>query len=281
MRIILSRKGFDSGYGGYPSPILPNGRLLSLPIPDSTDNIAYSSLVLENGKTYYDLMNELKPGYLKENSIKINFNINSTCHLDPDLDYSVTQRKQGWKPAFGQVNQSQTHLENQSVGVGDIFLFFGWFRKTKEVNGKLVFDPTDIEGSHVIFAYLQVGEIVKANLTSRIPGWLEEHPHAKNNHRRTKKNNSIYIASSTVSWNNNLNGANYFKFDDSLVLTKKGLSRSKWNLPSFFQNASISYHKKESWKDGYFKSVDKGQEFVIQDNSYIEKWVMDLIEKNS
>ena len=27
MKIILSRKGFDSGYGGYPSPILPDGTL--------------------------------------------------------------------------------------------------------------------------------------------------------------------------------------------------------------------------------------------------------------
>ena len=30
MKIILSRKGFDSGYGGMPSPILPNGIMLSI-----------------------------------------------------------------------------------------------------------------------------------------------------------------------------------------------------------------------------------------------------------
>ncbi|RIE11762.1 hypothetical protein SMC3_08215 [Candidatus Cryosericum hinesii] len=35
MRVILSRKGFDSGYGGWASPILPDGRMLSLPIPAS------------------------------------------------------------------------------------------------------------------------------------------------------------------------------------------------------------------------------------------------------
>jgi len=34
MKLILSRKGFDSTYGGYPSPILPDGTLLSLPIPN-------------------------------------------------------------------------------------------------------------------------------------------------------------------------------------------------------------------------------------------------------
>ena len=37
MRVILSRKGFDSQYGGMPSPILPDGTLLSLPIPSKTD----------------------------------------------------------------------------------------------------------------------------------------------------------------------------------------------------------------------------------------------------
>jgi hypothetical protein len=33
MKVILSRKGFDSEYGGIASPILPDGTLLSLPIP--------------------------------------------------------------------------------------------------------------------------------------------------------------------------------------------------------------------------------------------------------
>jgi len=44
MKVILSRKGFDSGTGGYPSPILPDGTLLSLPIPDATSDIKYSDI---------------------------------------------------------------------------------------------------------------------------------------------------------------------------------------------------------------------------------------------
>ena len=32
-RLILSRKGFDSSAGGGPSPILNDGRIFSLPIP--------------------------------------------------------------------------------------------------------------------------------------------------------------------------------------------------------------------------------------------------------
>jgi hypothetical protein len=33
MKIVLSRKGFDGTYGGFPSPILEDGLMISLPIP--------------------------------------------------------------------------------------------------------------------------------------------------------------------------------------------------------------------------------------------------------
>ena len=43
MKIMLSRKGFDSTKedGGYPSPILPDGTLLSLPVPDCNNAISW------------------------------------------------------------------------------------------------------------------------------------------------------------------------------------------------------------------------------------------------
>ena len=43
MKVILSRKGFDSSNGGCPSPILPDGTLLSLPIP-TDDRDKYEDL---------------------------------------------------------------------------------------------------------------------------------------------------------------------------------------------------------------------------------------------
>ena len=45
MKIIFSRKGFDSVSGRVPSPILPDGRLLSLPIPDKGSSIRYDDLL--------------------------------------------------------------------------------------------------------------------------------------------------------------------------------------------------------------------------------------------
>ena len=44
MKVILSRKGMDSKSGGMASPILPDGTLLSLPIPDRTVGTAYKDL---------------------------------------------------------------------------------------------------------------------------------------------------------------------------------------------------------------------------------------------
>ena len=35
-KVILSRKGFDSKYGGKPSPIFNDGNIFSLPIPQNS-----------------------------------------------------------------------------------------------------------------------------------------------------------------------------------------------------------------------------------------------------
>ena len=122
MRVILSRKGFDSANGGYPGPILPDGRLISLPIP-SSDNICYSDLRIDNKNTYFDLMKQLK-GKVKYNGSWHELNSSIQCHLDPDVYKQIVSRDKDWMPSFGQINASQTHLKNKGVKEGDIFLFF-------------------------------------------------------------------------------------------------------------------------------------------------------------
>src|SRR2546421_253160 len=56
------------------------------------------------------------------------------AHLDPDLVEHVVPRLEGWRAMFGQVGASQTHLDNNGVDVGDVFLFFGLFRQTIRTN---------------------------------------------------------------------------------------------------------------------------------------------------
>jgi hypothetical protein len=87
MKIILSRKGFDTQYGGQPSPILPDGTLLSLPIPAKEEKLKFSELTF-NGKSYLDIIHELKP--------RTKISEKYTCHLDPDLRIDATLRKSKW-----------------------------------------------------------------------------------------------------------------------------------------------------------------------------------------
>ena len=110
MKVIFSRKGFDGSAGGCPSPII-DGIPLSLPIPYLNSTKSYRHFNL--GKMVTDLTN----GKLGESDF---------CHNDPDLIMG----------AFGQVSSAQSHLDNQNVGSGDLFLFFGWFREAEFEDGK-------------------------------------------------------------------------------------------------------------------------------------------------
>jgi hypothetical protein len=278
MKIILSRKGFDSGYGGYPSPVLPNGRLVSLPIPDA-DKVKYSDLIFDDNHSYFDLMSELKPKILSHKEWH-NLTSDTECHLDPDIYANILQRNKDWKACFGQINQSQSHLFNQGVKEGDLFLFFGWFRQTILKNGTLCFDKSAPD-LHIIFGYLQIDKIVQVNNTTKIPEWMKRHPHAMSKDRKKILTNTIYIARDNLTWDDKISGAGTFRFSKELVLTKEGFSRTRWSLPDFFRDVKISRHSKSCWKpEGYFKSVDIGQEFIIEDNVDVTNWAKCLIKNN-
>jgi len=110
-QVIISRKGFDSAADGYASPILPDGRMVSLPIPDSKDHLKYSDLKLEKNISYYDLMKDLSPKIKNKESIELTKQ--TRCHCDPDIYKAIIKRKKGWRPSFGPIDGPQTHLERQ------------------------------------------------------------------------------------------------------------------------------------------------------------------------
>ena len=270
MKIILSRKGFDSskdkdgGNGNQPSPILPDGTLLSLPIPDKQGNNTFSSLQWKDLNYYYDIIHALNP--------KTSIKADDACHLDPDLRKEIKKRLPNWKPAFGQAGAPLSHLFNNNVGVGDLFLFFGWFQRADFVDGKLRYVKGAPE-QHVIYGYMQVGEIIKS--TNNVPDWLKAHPHVSDGKNRGGKN-VIFLPSKVLSFMPSLKGCNVLDFRQDRVLTKKGMSKSCWALPSCFKDVRITYHP-NPWRDDYFKSAGKGQEFVIEATPEIEDWVKGII----
>lgn len=292
MKVIFSRKGFDSSNGGYPSPILPDLRLVSLPIPWETDEHKYSDLHLDSSRTYYDLMSGLETK-IKLRKKWIELTENTKCHLDPDINLGTIKDRNsaGWTPCFGQINGAKTHLANQGVEEGDLFLFFGWFKQTKSgKDERIVFDK-DAPYLHVIFGYLQIRGVINnekiPNLIKRYPS-LKNHPHVASEESRRNYTNTIYVAQEKLTWNDDISGAGIFKFNKKplkeygLVLTKEKCSRSKWCLPPFFENVKISYHSRDSWRkrEGYFQSAPIGQEFVVEDNPSVKEWAKRLIEEN-
>ena len=263
MKVIFSRKGFDSASGGIPNPILPDGTLLSLPIPSPRDGIRYDELTW-NGITYYDIIHSLSP--------RTHIQPSTLCHLDPDLRRNVKTRDK-WLPAFGQAGSSLMHLYNQGVGIGDLFLFFGWYRQTEIHYGSLRYVP-NAPDLHVIYGYLQIGDIVK-NKTD-LPVELYSHPHAADFRWETKEN-ALFLPSDTLSLDQRLPGYACLQYEQKRVLTKPGYKRRVWDLPPFFQDLSISYNKK-AWKGDGFYSAGRGQEFVFEPTEQALEWVKMIIE---
>jgi len=263
MKIIFSRKGFDSSSGGEASPILPDNWLVSLPIPSKEDEIRFDQASFSKGQSYWDLMKELR----------IDNNLPRKCHLDPDLERSVIKRQNGWLPNFGQRNGPQTQLMNQEVEVGDLFLFFGWFKKTERKNGQLEYVNEKFADLHVLFGYLEIGKILRVNKKENVEPWLAYHPHCLPFRMKTK-NNTIYVATPKLSGDKNLPGGGTFRFHEDLNLTKEGESRSNWKLDR--KDFPGLWSKKGNFKPRY-----RGQEFVIRADNKAIRWAKNLVSKHA
>ena len=255
MKVVLSRKGFDSGYGRIPSPILPDGTLLSLPIPTSVPGRRFADLS-RAGFSYEQVITDLGGDQVMAAGF---------CHLDPDLRPGDVE---GWVPVFGQVGAAQTHLANQGVGVGDLFLFFGRYRQTELVDAHLRY-VRQAPVLHVVFGYLQVGQIIQGEAV-RDYWW---HPHAGYVQR---PNNTLYVASEHL-FDSLMPGVGTFAYRDDRVLTAPGHALSQWRLLDWMVGTPISYHSAASRRDGYFQSAAKGQEFVVDANPGVLGWAKTLL----
>lgn len=286
MKIILSRKGFDQENGGMASPIMPDGTPVSLPIPRGRGRVySYRELFFE-GRSLSDIIRELKKGRV---------NIEDKAHADPDLDEGRLPRKPGWRPAFGQTGNDQSHLENEGVGVGDLFLFYGWFRHTETTAGGALRYARPRHDLHMIFGWLQVGKVLHVNelSTKDLPEWLREHPHVATPND-FDSNNTVYVATDHLTLGGYTlpfsGGGTFPNFTSELALTwDKSKKRSLWALPRWFHPGTgkppLSRHK-APWRWSFddhktvLQTVPIGQEFVLDAAYYPEAfdWVRSFFE---
>ena len=282
MKLIFSRKGFDSGSGGVPSPIFPDGRFFSLPIPDRNSDISYNELKDPYGNPLSELV-----GDLTKNKVKPYYK----AHLDPDLNYHALNRAEGWRPIFGQEAAALGHLRNNNVSVGDLFIFWGLYRDIELIGDQYVFVPK-ASRKHVIFGWFQIGEIYDVNsCPESIRKWASYHPHFAEGRGI---NNAIFIASDKLSLpdltQTDIAGAGLFsKYKAKRQLTdESAASPCDWELPECFwpegKNSILTYHRDLSrWsrKNGkvHLNTVARGQEFILDCDDYPEaiEWAFELI----
>lgn len=278
MKIILSRKGFDASAGGVASPIFPDHTLLSLPIPDPKATVTYNDLYWK----------EHHLGELVEGLTHGRVDRQASAHLDPDLYPALCPRPPAWRPLFGQDGAAQSHLTNQGVGVGDLFLFFGWFRAVEEhTRYRFAKGAPD---QHLIYGWLQVGTVLTgAEIARSVPVWAASHPHCGGSRG---PHNTVYIASARLTLDGQptaLPGAGYFQhYHSELCLTAPGQLRTQWRLPRWFYpeegKPPLSYHADPGrWSCdadyAYLRSAMRGQEFVFDTQSYPEalQWVASML----
>jgi hypothetical protein len=215
----------------------------------------------------------------------------SRCHLDPDIDPGSRPRIKGWRPCVGQIDSAQGHLAKHGVSEGDLFLFFGWFRRVEEGPSGWRFAP-GLPDLHLIYGWLRVGQIIRLGCGERPTpvGAFSEHPHL---HGRDRASNTLYLASDRLGVAGiDAPGAGLFRqISESRTLTDpSGKNRSAWRLPAWMhpdRGSTLTYHLAHPrWRvDGdacVVQTVGRGQEFVLGcDNiGAVEAWVRSLFDED-
>ena len=247
--ISLSRKGFDSQYGGAPSPIIDN-KVYSLPIPsDETPiNPKYSKKYKElkfGNLSGSEILEKLKKTPLhptKGNKKRKEITPESLCHNDPDLNNGI----------YGAAGNASLQLKNFKEG--DLLLFFGWFF---DKDG----EKRDI---HHLFGWLQADYIIRGK--EKIEDFCNKnnivHPHADEAFLNDETN-VLYLSRGDVVSGESLGYGKFENFHPELCLTHPlAKKRSTWQLNKNY------FSKIGSAKDGaeIFKTYIKEESFTYTPN---------------
>ena len=221
MKLIFSRKGFDSAFGGGPSPII-DGVPITLPIP------------LGKGQSH-TTYGDLGLGKHVAKASRGRLGGQDACHHDPMF-------LPGGSAMLGQCDGAQTHLANNGVGFGDLFLFFGLFAGAGE------------RPHHRIFGYLEVERVIElacASVDELAVLQRSRFPHAL---AMLSGNDTVYCGPGRLAGH----------AGDALRLTAPGCSASIWQVPRWLRGVGLTYHGASSrWLvENRLKTTSPGQEFI-------------------
>ena len=294
--VSLSRKGFDSKFGGVASPIIDN-KLYSMPIPSDETKIfdpkyspKYKELKFGNlsGSEIFEKLQKTPhhPKKLPGNEKRNEITPETRCHNDPDLNNGI----------YGAAGPASLQLKK--FNEGDLLLFFGWFF---DKDG----EKRDI---HHLFGWLQADYIIKGK--EKIQSFCDKnnivHPHVDEVFLNDKTN-ALYVSKGELTDGESLGYGKFENFHPELCLThplsKK--KRSIWQLnKNYFSEINSAdevfktYINEESftYKPGKrgktndllirddklaFKSPDIGQEIFMDGNHpKVNQWARDLIKKH-
>ncbi len=277
-RLIISRKGFDGANGRVASPIFPDGTMFSLPIPDPNElQISYGDL-RHGDVNVGDVVEDLTSGHISRDHGAL---------LSPDINRSVYRpRHPEWRGLFVQVLSSQGTLRRAGVQPGDLFLFFGWFRRVEcDIDHwRYVRGEPDI---HVLWGWLSIGDIRKVYADIE-----DDDPILDWSLYFTAMSGSAHTSATLYIADDDLGAGVFPRFSEQLQLTNYGSTRSEWALPDWFypfipghERRPLGYHGAPwRWRpkrDGVLlTTVGRGQEFVLDATAYPEAgdWALNLID---
>jgi hypothetical protein len=294
MKLVLSRKGFDSGSGGCLSPYdHDNGQYIWFPIPEKVNSysnqIQYTDIPLKN-----DFLSGLKGTNLSEvykrlkgtDRVKIREDEYTSiddhelfAHFDPMLGIApwVDNEKFNIGKGFGQFNAAP-QLKNHDVNEGSVFLFFGGFKSTvdRKISGYYIYGWLKVKKR--IETYEECKEIIE-------PYNLHLHPHITEAAFKRNKNNYIFLPDQWLSEDLNIPGCGYFTtLNNHLLLSNnKESQKASWKLPNFFYNNLTQVHKKtwQNTNDGFcLVKTGIGQEFITDLSEKGEEWLRELFLQN-
>lgn len=308
MRIVLSRKGYDSSYGGMPSPVFIDGndknwdgRMYSLPIPEVTkvgkDEYAESEYGISSGDLRYPRDFDV---FCKYPKIGVEPRKVFKVHCDPDIRPEIYKTPPDrWKPSLGQDSQAASHLMEKNVcrgGEATLFLFFGLFQFCeRDCKTGMWVKMKDSREFHAIWGYMFSWEHAILNSPRdkmKLDGGYSWHPHCDDRYIDVHNNNILFKGIKDTEDNGFAKkGYGVFKYNDILRLTIPGCPcRTHWRMDSLpwldydRKRSNMSYHDGENLfhEEGchcrYFKAAERGQEFVVDKNVKIKGKVLDWLK---